>query len=113
MGTNFKSVASWSAPTHSEIVLKRRHKPPHQKKQHEQEQKTNSGLIFVIFLVLREGKRSRAAERKPGGCEPRKEQRYGFGVFVERGTVMLAKLHFFPAHDDGIKQRKVATQDRS
>lgn len=98
---------------HSEVRLQHRHKPPHQEEQHEQKQKTDSGLIFVVFLVLRKGKRTSASERESDGREPRKKQRYGLGILVERGTVMLAKLCFFPTHDDRIKQRKIAAQNDS
>jgi hypothetical protein len=93
------------------MALNPRHKTPHQQKQHEQQQKTNSGLKFVIFFVLGKRKRSGAAKRELRACEPGEKQRNGFRVFVERRTVMLAKLPLFPAHDDGIKQRKVGAQN--
>src|SRR5580692_10141403 len=103
-----KSRASWRVPMHSEVRLQHRYKPPHQEEQREQEQKSDSGLIFVVFLVLRKGKRTSAAEREPDGREPRKKQRHGLGILVERGAVMLAKLCFFSAHDHRIKQHKIA-----
>lgn len=58
----WKSAASWHVPIGSEVVLNPRHKTPHQEEQHQQQQKTDSRLVFVVFLVLGERKRSGAAE---------------------------------------------------
>lgn len=67
----------------------------------------------MVFPVLRKGKRTNASEREPDGRKPRKKQGHGLGVLIERGTVMLAKLCFFPAHDNGIEQCKIAAQNHS
>src|SRR4029077_168024 len=67
--------------------------------------------MFAIFPVLRQGKSCHTASGKLRSDNSRDEKRHSSRVFVESCAVMLPEFHFFPAHDDWIKNSEINTEE--
>src|SRR5262249_29651408 len=61
---------------------------PLQQGNHQQQQETDSRLVFLISLVRLEGKNYRARPVRSGRSEPREKQRHGGGIGLECVAVL-------------------------
>ena len=90
-------------------------------KNNQENEEAEGGLVFVVSFVLVPGEVGRglggvwrggsfSGRLRETGGKARKEKRDAGGIGIESGTVLGAKFHFFPPHDQAIDQREIKEQ---